>query len=179
MRKYKLVYDMRELGEKVFEFQSENRWPGELNKNKAAALAKNPPGPTVYRVIFYPGSVIETWLNKDFTWEAYNKELEDKKWKDSYFQRTGKQWSDKDEHKRSSKSAPKIDSEEKKLDLNACLELLGLKKGFSQKELKEAYRNAVKMNHPDKVASLSDEFKILAERRTKQINQAYFKLKRS
>jgi hypothetical protein len=34
------------------------------------------------------------------------------------------------------------------------------------------------MNHPDKVASLSDEFKILAERRTKQINQAHSKLKK-
>jgi hypothetical protein len=126
MRNYELVYDMRELGKKVFEFQFEDRWPGEVNEKIKAMLAKNPPGPTVRKFTLYDGFCYKVWKNVAFSDEAYDKEIEEKKWKDSYFQRTGKQWLDKDGHKRSSKSASKIDSEEKKLDLNACLELLGL-----------------------------------------------------
>jgi DnaJ-domain-containing protein 1 len=44
-------------------------------------------------------------------------------------------------------------------------------------ELATAYRAAIKMNHPDKVAALAAEFKTLAETRTKVINQAYSKLR--
>jgi hypothetical protein len=44
---------------------------------------------------------------------------------------------------------------------------------FTQEELKKRYRDLLKMNHPDKVASLSDEFKELAHLKTKEINDAY------
>ncbi len=48
---------------------------------------------------------------------------------------------------------------------------------FTQQELKRRYRDLLKQNHPDKVAGLSDEFKNLAEKKTKELNAAYSKLK--
>jgi curved DNA-binding protein CbpA len=52
-----------------------------------------------------------------------------------------------------------------------------LQAGFSAAELAPACREAIKMNHPDKVAALDVEFKKLAEQRTRLINQAYSTLK--
>ena len=42
-----------------------------------------------------------------------------------------------------------------------------------------AYRKLVQQYHPDKVANLAPEFRELAERRMKEINAAYQRLKRS
>lgn len=42
-----------------------------------------------------------------------------------------------------------------------------------------AYRNLVKSYHPDKVGHLAPEFTEVAERRMKEINQAYEILKNS
>ena len=52
-------------------------------------------------------------------------------------------------------------------------EVLGLKKGATLEEVKKAYRELVSKYHPDKVSHLGDEFKVLAERRIKEINEAY------
>ena len=104
---------------------------------------------------------------------AYFKAVGDKKWEDEYKLRTGESWKEQDEPKGRTGSRHDINVEKNALNENECLDLLGLKPGFSQKQLKEAYRQAVKMNHPDKVATLSDEFKALAEKRMKQINQAF------
>ncbi len=56
--------------------------------------------------------------------------------------------------------------------------LFGIKPGerFSKDDLKKKYRELLKMNHPDRVASLSAEFKELADKKTKEINNAYEKL---
>ena len=48
---------------------------------------------------------------------------------------------------------------------------------FTKQELKQKYFELLKMNHPDKVASLGKDFKKLAEQNTKEINSAYDKLK--
>ncbi|HXH30611.1 MAG TPA: J domain-containing protein [Bacteriovoracaceae bacterium] len=48
---------------------------------------------------------------------------------------------------------------------------------FSKSELKKKYYDLLKMNHPDKVASLGQDFKVLAEKKTKDINSAYDRLK--
>jgi hypothetical protein len=49
-------------------------------------------------------------------------------------------------------------------------------KALTKEELKKKYHELLKMNHPDKVAALSPEFRALADKRTKEINEAYRKL---
>ena len=171
MQNCRLVYKRGELGDKVFEFQS-----SEPDKDAAAIQAKNPPGPTVSAIFLYAHGMVFSSFLRSFNRDIYEKEVEEMKWKESYFQRTGKHWQDQDRQTHSSECPPEAESEDKKLDLDDCREILGLARDFSEKELKEAYRNTVKMNHPDKVASLAPEFRNLAERKTKQINQAYAKL---
>ena len=48
---------------------------------------------------------------------------------------------------------------------------------FTKNELKKRYRDLLKQSHPDKVAALGEDFKKLAEMKTKEINSAYEKLK--
>lgn len=165
-----LTYDMGELGKKVFNFRSEV----EANDFQT----ENPPDSTVQCSYVDAGGLRFLNRNRDFSYEAYNKAVEEKRWQDLYFQRTGRKWKEGDPKNQSSEQPPEINSEETNLDHDACLRLLSLNPRFSQQELKKAYREAIKMNHPDKVAALAVEFKILAERRTKQINHAYSKLLR-
>jgi hypothetical protein len=70
------------------------------------------------------------------------------------------------------KTPPDADRENGMVDFEGALRILGLKRGFSEADLKKAYNKAVKMNHPDKAAHLDIEFRELAERKTKQINRA-------
>ena len=49
---------------------------------------------------------------------------------------------------------------------------------FTQEQLKTKHRELVKQNHPDKVASMGPDFRKLAEKKTKEINEAYEKLKK-
>ena len=58
-------------------------------------------------------------------------------------------------------------------------EVLQVRRGASQEEIASAYRRLVQQYHPDKVANLAPEFRELAERRMKEINVAYQRLKRS
>ena len=51
--------------------------------------------------------------------------------------------------------------------------VLGVDKNASQEDIKKAYRELVNKYHPDKVAHLGDEFQKLADRRFKEIQQAY------
>ncbi len=51
--------------------------------------------------------------------------------------------------------------------------VLGVDKNASQEDIKKAYRQLVNKYHPDKVAHLGDEFQKLADRRFKEIQQAY------
>jgi curved DNA-binding protein CbpA len=43
----------------------------------------------------------------------------------------------------------------------------------SDEQIKAAYRSKMKSYHPDRLEGLADELKKLAERRAKQLNQAY------
>lgn len=52
-------------------------------------------------------------------------------------------------------------------------EILGIHPEASLPEIRAAYHRLAQMNHPDKVAGLSPEFRILAERRMKVITAAY------
>jgi DnaJ like chaperone protein len=57
-------------------------------------------------------------------------------------------------------------------------EVLGVKRGAGQEEIRKAYRELVGKYHPDKVVHLGDEFQKLAEVRFKEIQQAYQELKK-
>jgi DnaJ like chaperone protein len=52
-------------------------------------------------------------------------------------------------------------------------EILGVDSTASLEEIKKAYRSLVNKYHPDKVAHLGDEFRQMAEKRFKEIQQAY------
>ncbi|KAJ3008047.1 hypothetical protein HKX48_008802 [Thoreauomyces humboldtii] len=51
--------------------------------------------------------------------------------------------------------------------------ILGLDRGAGESEIKKAYRKAALQYHPDKVASASDEDKLVAEDKFKEIGEAY------
>ena len=51
-------------------------------------------------------------------------------------------------------------------------EILGLKKGASDKDIKSAYRKMAAKWHPDKFATASEEEKKEAEEKFKEINEA-------
>ncbi len=56
-------------------------------------------------------------------------------------------------------------------------QVLEIEKGASQIEIKRAYRQLAGKYHPDKVEHLGIEFKALAEKRFREIQQAYQELK--
>ena len=56
--------------------------------------------------------------------------------------------------------------------------VLGVQKGASAEDIKQAYRQLANKYHPDKVDHLGDEFKRLAEKRFKEIQEAYQALKK-
>lgn len=55
--------------------------------------------------------------------------------------------------------------------------VLGLAEVFTREELRKAYKDRMKMYHPDRVSDLGEELQQLAEEKTKEINAAfsYFK----
>ena len=56
-------------------------------------------------------------------------------------------------------------------------QILGIERGASQENIKQAFRQLAGKYHPDKVEYLGDEFKALAEKRFKEIQRAYEELK--
>lgn len=84
----------------------------------------------------------------------------------------------KPEQKKAEKEAPK--KPEKVSPTSMPEEVFNFKTGesFTQAELKKRYFNKLKENHPDRVASMGEDFKKLAEKNTKEINLAYDKLKK-
>ena len=56
--------------------------------------------------------------------------------------------------------------------------ILGVSRSASQDDIKAAYRLRMKEYHPDKVAHLGPELRALAERKAKEINEAYETLHR-
>jgi DnaJ-class molecular chaperone len=54
--------------------------------------------------------------------------------------------------------------------------VLGIDRSASIEDIKHAYRELARKYHPDKLEHLGDEFKVLAEMRFKEIQQAYQEL---
>jgi len=51
--------------------------------------------------------------------------------------------------------------------------VLGVGRDASPEQIKQAYRQLANQYHPDKVIHLGEEFRELAERRFKEIQEAY------
>lgn len=64
-----------------------------------------------------------------------------------------------------------------KMTLEEACKILDVSPGAGKAEIQKAYREAIIQYHPDRVAHLADEFKALAEERSKLINEAYEFLK--
>lgn len=52
-------------------------------------------------------------------------------------------------------------------------QVLGVAATATPDEIKDAYRALMSQYHPDKVASLGEELRVLAERKSKEISAAY------
>lgn len=63
------------------------------------------------------------------------------------------------------------------MDMLKAYSILGIDESANPNEIKSAYFTKVKEYHPDKVATLGEELKTLAERKTQEINSAYNFLK--
>ena len=57
-------------------------------------------------------------------------------------------------------------------------EVLGIAENATSEEIKAAYRRLANQYHPDKVSHLGEEFRVLAERKFKEIQRAYQQLTR-
>jgi DnaJ domain/Protein of unknown function (DUF1232) len=55
-------------------------------------------------------------------------------------------------------------------------EVLGLDPNATSEEIRAAYRRLVNQYHPDKVSHLGEEFRVLAEQKFKEIQEAYQEL---
>lgn len=51
--------------------------------------------------------------------------------------------------------------------------ILGIGEDSSDEELDRAWRKLMSQYHPDRVAGAADEFRVIAERRSREINAAY------
>jgi len=55
--------------------------------------------------------------------------------------------------------------------------ILGIEPDANEEVIREAYQNMVQQYHPDKVASMGPDLRVLAELRTQEINEAYTQLR--
>ena len=172
-----LTYNRGDLGDQVFTFATEQQARDFLYK-------RNPPDLLVRSAYLDVAGCRHIVLNPFFWPAGYDHAVAaDKNWRDGYYRRTGRVWNgpstegsgDGGNGDGNHKLESNLEGED--LDYDACLRLLGLQTGFTPTELTKAYRAAIKLNHPDKVAAMATEFKVLAERRSRMINQAYEKLR--
>lgn len=63
-------------------------------------------------------------------------------------------------------------------DTDSAYKILGVDPSASDEEVKRAYREMAKKNHPDLVSSLGEEVRQAAERKFQEINEAYETIKK-
>ncbi len=73
-------------------------------------------------------------------------------------------------------SEPLRDKSRHKVTPKTPYQVLGIERNASKEEVKKAYRKLVGTYHPDKVSHLGNEFRDLAEKRFREIQEAYQEL---
>ena len=64
------------------------------------------------------------------------------------------------------------------LEIKKYLEILGIKESeITENELKIAWKRQIDLYHPDKVSHLGADIQAVAEKKTKELNEAYSKIK--
>ena len=63
-------------------------------------------------------------------------------------------------------------------ETNSAYKILGVDPSASDEEVKRAYREMAKKNHPDLVSNLGDEVRQAAEKKFQEINAAYETIKK-
>ena len=66
-----------------------------------------------------------------------------------------------------------------KQNLDSDYEILGLEKSATDEEVKKAYRKMAVRYHPDKVASLGEEYQKGAKEKFQRIQEAYDNIKKA
>ena len=59
-----------------------------------------------------------------------------------------------------------------------CAQVLGVRSGATESEIEQAYQQLLAKYHPDKIATLGDDFRRLAKDKIEEIEEAYTILKR-
>ncbi len=77
---------------------------------------------------------------------------------------------------RRSRPAPPETRPDNDVDRRSPHELLGIKRGATEDEIGRAYRKALKLCHPDRVANLDADIQDLAHRKAKALRRAYEQL---
>ena len=100
-------------------------------------------------------------------------------YKDERFQQTGqpfeKNGGQRFSQERTSDSNTQFETNQ---SLKDPFEILGIERDASQEMIKKAYREMANKYHPDKVNHLGKEFKEIAEKRFKEVQEAYEILKK-
>ena len=68
------------------------------------------------------------------------------------------------------------EKQEEKSSFKTPYDVLGIEENATEEKIKKAYRKLAGTYHPDKVIHLGDEFRTLAEKRFKEIQEAYQQL---
>ncbi len=92
-------------------------------------------------------------------------------------QEKSKQEREKQQYQRQQKKKESIEKNKPAVDTRTNLEILGLKTGFTQEELKRAYKRKTMKTHPDKWEQESAHIQKMMEEEFKLIKKAYEALK--
>jgi DnaJ-domain-containing protein 1 len=78
-----------------------------------------------------------------------------------------------DEQEHSGPSAQHTATSSRPLSARSWYQTLDVRESASREEIDRAYRQQISQYHPDKVATLGEDIRHVAEARTKEINAAY------
>ena len=99
-------------------------------------------------------------------WKYIYKPWLQEKQRQSFFQQSGQRFQQDRQTRSSERESPKDP-----------YTVLGINRNASTEEIKNAYKKLANKYHPDKVQYLGEEFRQLAEKRFKEIQEAYQQLK--
>jgi preprotein translocase subunit Sec63 len=79
----------------------------------------------------------------------------------------------KQEEKQSKNQENRTSQKNENSGMNWAFDILGISSEASAEEVRSAYLKKIKEYHPDKVQNFGEEIRLLAERKTVELNRAY------